>query len=145
VNKKAGNISYSISFSSVKIANSLRSYGIVPNKWFIVKINGGLENNRDLWRGIIDGDGHIGIHSSIPCISLTGSLRVCLQFKTFLEHQLGISMPNLVSYKNSYSISVSGHRAVRAIKLLYENCTVALDRKLVVARKIMDLFQIRDN
>jgi hypothetical protein len=152
INKKSGRHHYSISFSSEKIANSLATYGIVPKKWFIIKIKGGLENNRDLWRGVMDGDGHIGIYPRktsndkirlIPYISLTGNLHVCHQFKAFLEDEIHLPMPNIVSYKKSYQFSISDHRAVRAIKLLYENCSVALDRKLKVAKTILDSFQLQ--
>jgi hypothetical protein len=152
VNKKTGRVYYSISFSSEIMANDIAKYGVVTNKWFIVKVKCGLENDRDLWRGAIDGDGNIGIYPKrtpegkirlIPKIQLTGNLHICLQFKTFLENQLGLPMPNIIPYKNSYIFSVSDHRAVRAIKLLYENCTVALDRKLEVARTIMHSFQVQ--
>lgn len=152
VNKKTRRVYYSISFSSEIMANDIAKYGVVTNKWFIVKVKCGIENNRDLWRGAIDGDGNIGIYQKrsrvgetrlIPKIQLTGNLYICLQFKTFLENQLGLPMPNIIPYKNSYMFSVSDHRAVRAIKLLYENCTVALDRKLEIARIIMHSFQVQ--
>jgi hypothetical protein len=82
---------------------------------------------------------------SVPYISITGNLYVCLQFRAFLEHQIGLSMPNIVPYKNSYQFSVSDHRAVRAIKLLYENCNMALDRKLKFAKTILDSFEVQGN
>jgi NUMOD3 motif-containing protein len=154
VNKKTGRVSYSISFSCEIMANDIAKYGVVTKKWFIVKVKGGLENDRDLWRGIVDGDGYIAIYPRktsngtvrpIPYISLTGNLYICLQFKAFLEHQIGLSMPDIVPYKNSYQISVSDHRAVRAIKLLYEDCAVALDRKLKVAKKILETFLLQGN
>jgi hypothetical protein len=151
VNKKTSRVYYSISFSSEIMANEIAKYGIVTNKWFIVKVKCGLENDRHLWRGAIDGDGNIGIYPKrtlegkirlIPKIQLTGNLHICLQFKAFLENQLGLLMPNIIPCKNSYIFSVSDHRAVRAIKLLYENCTVALDRKLEIAKRIMNSFRV---
>jgi hypothetical protein len=154
VSKRTGRIYYSLSFTSERIAKELRKYGIVPQKTFTVKVRGELENNRHTWRGIIDGDGHmsiylrktpIGIIRAIPYISLTGSLQVCLQFKNFLENTLSLPMPNIISSKKSYSLSIFDHRALRAIKLLYENCTMALERKLATARKIMNSFEISDN
>jgi hypothetical protein len=154
MSKKTGRIYFSLSFTSKRIANELLKYGIVPQKTFTVKVKGELENNKHTWRGIIDGDGHLGIYlrktpigicRAIPYISLTGSLQVCLQFKTFLENTLGLSMPNIVSSKKSYSLSISDHRALRTIKLLYESCTMALERKLATARKIMNSFEMSDN
>ena len=55
-------------------------------------------------------------------------------------------MPNIVPYKKSYLFSVSDHRALRAIKLLYVDCLPsALDRKLAIAGKIMESFEVIDN
>jgi hypothetical protein len=148
--KARGNVSYSISFSSEKMAEDLARYGVVPGKCFIVKVKGGVENNKDLWRGVIDGDGSLGIYPRkrkdgsfrlIPCISLTSNLYVCLQFKVFLK-SFRLSMPSVVPYKKSYQLWISDHRALRAITLLYANCTLALNRKLAMARNIMNSFQL---
>jgi hypothetical protein len=153
VNKKWGNTSYSLSLRSEKMANKLAEYGIVQRKCFTANIKR-FENDKHFWRGIIDGDGHLGIYlrkmptgavRALPLISLTGNLHVCRQFKAFLENTLALSMPNIVSSKKSYSFSVSDHRALRAIKLLYDGCSVALERKLVTAIKIMDSFQTVGN
>ena len=153
VNKIWGNTSYSLSFSSEKIANRLAEYGIVRRKCFIGKSTG-LEDNRHFWRGIIDGDGHLGVYPRktsvgtirpIPYISVTGNLYLCNQFKSFLESALNLSMPNIVASKKSYAFSVSDHRALKAIKLLYEGCIVALERKLAIANKIMISFEVIAN
>jgi hypothetical protein len=149
-NKRWGNVSHSISFRSEKIANALAKYGCVSRKCFKVKIKGGLEYDRDLWRGIIDGDGCLGVHERkdsgrrVPYISLTGTKTVCFQFRDFLEKKLGESMPsNVIFYKRSYLFMVSDHRAVKAIKLLYRNCTIALERKLQRANAILEEFRDR--
>jgi NUMOD3 motif len=154
VNKKTKRVYCSLSFSSEIMANDLVVYGVRTKKSFVAKVKRNIENDRDTWRGTIDGDGHLGIYKRrtkngvtrlIPYISLTGSLNVCLQFKTFLEYQIGMPMPNIISSKKSYFFSVSDHRAVRAIKLLYEDCAVALDRKLEIAKKILASFLLQGN
>jgi hypothetical protein len=154
VSKKTGRVYNSISFSSEIMANDLIVYGVRTKKSFVAKVKGGIENNRDTWRGAIDGDGHLGIYKRrtkngatrlIPYISLTGNLNVCQQFKAFLEHQIGMPMPDIYPYKNSYLFFVSDHRAVRAIKLLYEDCAVALDRKLEIAKKILASYLLQGN
>lgn len=154
LNKTYGNTSYSLSFSSEKIATVLLKYGFVPNKCFIAEVKGGVESSRHLWRGMIDGDGTLGIYvrkylnggtRRVPYIALTGTKTVCLQFKSFLEKVLGEPMPpNVVPYRKSYQYTVQDHRAVKAIKLLYSDCTVALDRKLIKAKKIIDQFHKRN-
>jgi hypothetical protein len=62
VSKARGDRSYSIYFHSEKMAEDLARYGVVPNKCFTVKVKGGVENDKDLWRGVIDGDGNLGIY-----------------------------------------------------------------------------------
>jgi hypothetical protein len=154
INKKTKKVYYSLSFSSEIMANDLVVYGVRTRKWFVAKVKGGIESDRDTWRGAIDGDGHLGIYKRrknnvtirlVPYISLTGNLYVCHQFKAFLEHQIGMPMPNVISYKKSYFFSVSDHRAVRAIKLLYEDCAIALDRKLEIAKKILASYLLQGN
>ena len=147
VNRRWGNASHSISFSSERIANVLEKYGFVPRKCFTAEIKGGVENNRHVWRGLIDGDGSLGVYERknlnttirrVPYISVTGTKSVCLQFRSFLEKELGEPMPpSVVFYKRSYLFMVSDHRAVKAIKLLYGDCTIALERKLRKALEIL--------
>jgi hypothetical protein len=151
VNKTWENTSCSLSFSSEKMANALGKYGFVPKKCFIAEIKGGVESNRHLWRGVIDGDGSLGVYVRknsnggvlrVPYITVTGTKNVCLQFKSFLEKELGELMPpSVVFYKKSYLLMVSGHRAVKGIKLLYNDCTIALERKLIKAREIIEEFR----
>ncbi len=96
----------------------------------------------------MDGDGSLGVHvrkdsgRRVPYISLTGSKKICFQFKTFLEKKIGEPMPKkIIPSKKSYLFMVSDQRAVKAIKLLYSNCTIALERKLQKANAIQEEFQ----
>jgi hypothetical protein len=148
VNKVWGNSSNSISFLSERMANALAKYGCVPRKCFNGEIKGGMENYRHCWRGVIDGDGSLGVYERkdsgrrVPYISLTGNKSVCLQFRDFLQTELDEPMPqNVIFYKKSYSFMVSDHRAVKAIELLYTNCTIALNRKLQRADEILHEFE----
>jgi hypothetical protein len=89
--------------------------------------------------------GTVGGIRMIPFISVTGSRNICLQFRTFLERQLGEPMPpTIISYGNSYAFMVSDSRAVRAIKLLYGGCTLALDRKVRRAYEILDKYEQKE-
>jgi hypothetical protein len=69
------------------MANALAKYGFVPRKCFNAEIKDGIENDRHVWRGVIDGDGSLGIHvrkdsgRRVPYINITGGKTVCLQFK----------------------------------------------------------------
>jgi hypothetical protein len=150
-NRIWGNASNSISFSSERMANALGKYGFVPRKCFTAEIKGEVQNNRHVWRGVIDGDGSLGVYERknlngtirrVPYISLTGTKIVCLQFRSFLEKELCERMPpSVIFYKRSYLFMLSDYRAVKAINLLYSDCTIALERKLQKALKIMEEFQ----
>ena len=150
VNKIWGNASHSISFSSESMANTLKKYGFVPRKCFTAEIKE-VQNNRHVWCGLIDGDGSLGVYERknmngtirrIPYISVTGNKIVCLQFRSFLQKELREPMPpSVIFYKKSYLFMLSDHRAVKAIKLLYSNCTIVLERKLQKALEIMEEFQ----
>lgn len=52
--------------------------------------------------------------------------------------------PTIISYRNSYAFMVSASRAIRAIKLLYGGCTIALDRKVRRAYGILDKYEQND-
>ena len=133
------------------MVNTLREYGFVPRKCFTAEIKEVQEYNRHVWRGLIDGDGSLGVYERknmngtirrIPYISVTGDLIVCLQFRSFLQKELREPMPpSVIFYKKSYLFMLFDHRAVKAIKLLYSNCTMILERKLQKVIEIMEEFQ----
>jgi hypothetical protein len=151
LNKIRGNTSCSISFSSERLANVLGKYGVVPRKCFNAQVKGGLEYSRHLWRGLIDGDGSLGYCErnylngsvrSVPYINITGSKHICSQFKTFLEKEIGEPMPpRSFFYRNSYGYVIYDHRAIKAIKLLYDGCTIALNRNLKKAFEMIDKYE----
>lgn len=76
--------SYGLSFSSIRMASTLVSYGFVPKKSKVARVQL-LEDNRNFWRGAIDGDGTISIDSlGRPWMKFVGSFEIVLQFKKFL-------------------------------------------------------------
>ena len=120
----------------------------------LFRIMGLFPENASLQRsfcGLIDGDGSLGVYERknmngtirrVPYISVTGSKIVCLQFRSFLQKELCEPMPpSVIFYKKSYLFMLSDHRAVKAVKLLYSDCTIALERKLQKALEIMEEFQ----
>ncbi|MGB6531451.1 MAG: hypothetical protein WA323_06155 [Candidatus Nitrosopolaris sp.] len=79
----------------------------------------------------------------VPYISITGTKIICLQFRSFLKKELESMPPSITFYRKSYLFMLSDHRAVKAIKLLYSDCTIALKRKTQKALEIMEEFQYR--
>ncbi len=143
--KLTGRRSAVLAFSSRQIAIALARFGVVERKSLTAKVIGGLEMDRDFWRGVIDGDGSIGHtgpqkgypHLQYPCVQLTGSRMIVEQFLAFVR---SISPDCRCSPRHSRSVfccGVAGRHATATLRRLYGGCTVALDRKNAKAQKII--------
>jgi hypothetical protein len=135
-------IQYTLRFSSKIVARVLATYGIVPKKSLIAKVIG-LENNRDFWRGVLDGDGYFCVRNGHEGdkIILLGSHDLLHQFKDFVQRNIpesitkkSITIKQEVSY---YRLFIYSKTARLLAKLLYDDCTIALNRKLPKALKMI--------
>jgi hypothetical protein len=96
-----------------------------------------LVASRDFWRGAVDGDGTIGQYGTYPTFHMCGSeaLLTCLQH--FLcVHDLG-GLRQTRTQSGIYRVQTCSRKATRIIRLLYENATIGLDRKLERAKAIL--------
>lgn len=122
-----------ISFYSNRIAEKLAEYGIVPRKSKIAKVPEILKNNRHFWRGMVDGDGWVTRYraNDRPLIGICGTLNIVDGFQSFVKNILPMYKVHKVYIKSEFNsqISVCGKWATKIIHLLYDNCSVALDRK----------------
>jgi transposase len=93
--------------------------------------------SRDFWRGVMDGDGSLGILASgYAYFGLVGSRRLLEASLLFLKSNgLGARM-TIRPDKTIFQIATAGYIAEKIVVFLYENATVALDRKAVTAAKI---------
>jgi len=134
---KEGHRSCRLGFSAKKLAATLAQYGVLPRKSISATIRGGLEYNKDVWRGIIDGDGSLG-NNGKRRLTLYGSYSLVLQFKEFVEKIMGVPIHSSPQQRRSiYSITLCGSLAVNVVRILYEGCSLALARKLEKAKLIM--------
>ena len=132
-----------IRISSSRLAESLEQFGVTRRKSLTALVRF-LETNPHFWRGVIDGDGNMyirkmGKHVS-PAIRLVGSPQLTRQFLSFVqiyEPSCRVSIQDKRGGTNVSHVAVAGKRAVRIIRLLYENCPVALDRKKAIADQII--------
>lgn len=128
-----------ISFSSVKIAESLKMYGVTPRKSLSAKVKL-LANNRHFWRGVIDGDGSIGLlkRGNIPFLSLIGSKGIIKQFLKFVNCIVrnGVRMRAAKDSTKTFTVNFSANTAAQIVSFLYDNANVYLDRKYEKAQKI---------
>lgn len=126
----------SIAVSSQYMVDKLSMYGVVPRKSLIAEIIG-LENSHHFWRGVVDGDGCIGIYGKHQAVlDLSGSRRLTQQFLNFVKT---ITNVNTSTKKrgNIYNVRIYGSHAIKVISNLYTDCTIALDRKYNKAIKML--------
>lgn len=132
-----GGIMCSLSVTSKPLADALEHFGVVPRKSKTAKAIK-IEGNRHFWRGVIDGDGCIGItKNQYARIELVGSKNLLEQFATFAKHITGRDVLPVQPHKSIFRVRLAGQTAKTLVAHLYDKCTVALDRKLATAQRIL--------
>lgn len=131
--------------SRLEFREKLISQGFpVKDKTLVASIPSINFNKYHFWRGVIDGDGSLGITSNnIPFISLvTKSENLKNEYLNFLFTELGV-IKNINRNKRDdvYNIYLSGNNAIKLIKILYiDNPGIYLDRKYNKALEIQNRF-----
>jgi len=131
--------SCSYGFKSAKVVARLAELGITERKSHTATPPPELVNNHHFWRGMVDGDGSIGVAqdsgTSRLRIRLIGSRNVVDAFGTFASRFLGRPV-NTCPERNIFVAGVSGIPAVRLTALLYDDATTSLDRKAARAVEV---------
>lgn len=131
---------------TAEMSATLRGYGIVPRKSFVMRATDILASNRHFWRGVMDGNGSLGFYSAkrglTPRALLrlsTASLQFAEQFLAFCRDAAGVTIPK-VHYdpRGCYGVSYQALKARTVATHLYRDCTVALSRKLALAQRMME-------
>lgn len=128
--------------ASTQIAEDLARYGVVPRKSKTATPSGGVEHRAAFWRGMVDGDGFVGVGTKKkPTIGLCGaSLPLITAFCTFVRgHVPGCGVAPCKS-RQLYDARVKCRLALAVTKLLYEGATLALPRKLRAAREVIAFY-----
>ena len=122
-----------IMFTSERLAQQLLSLGRYEGQ-----INDLLIQSRDFWRGVVDGDGSLGVLATgYAYFGLVGSRRLLEAFSSFLKsNDLGAKM-TIRADKTIFQVATAGHTAEKIVAFLYRDATVALDRKAITAAKIV--------
>jgi hypothetical protein len=129
---------YTLRFSSKHIADVITEFGIVARKSLIAKVIR-LEEDRHFWRGVFDGDGWIGNRNGKDGdkMILVGSHDLLHQFKDFIQRRIPESIATIKQDGNCYRLFTYSNTARLLAKLLYDDCSIALDRKLSKAQKMI--------
>jgi hypothetical protein len=127
-----------LAVSSKRLVEALEKFGVVPRKSLKAKAIG-LENNRDFWRGVIDGDGTVRFNringKNYPEISLVGARPLLTQFSEFVRSFCQDIRASVRPSGSIFQVHVNGVAAAHLAEVLYGNCVVALQRKLDMARR----------
>lgn len=120
--------------------NQFKEYLPSSKKSDIIKKPENIIEN-DYWRGIIDGDGSLGItKNGLPFISLvTCSDELSQQYITFLSTIIGYKKETSKNKRdNAYNIMVTNEDSQKIIsQLYYKNC-LSIDRKYETAQEILN-------
>lgn len=131
--------SFRLSIRSTQLVDDLSKYGVLPKKSLSAKVNI-LESNENFWRGVIDGDGSIGLYKAGPMLRLIGSLPLMQQWLTFIETCTSGCNVTVRRHKSIYQVSLCYRYAIQMLNILYCNAPIALERKSKIAQKIIRQF-----
>lgn len=129
-NEKNGG-AYLIVYSNY-LCERLAQFGMVSNKSKIVKIPEICKNNRDFWRGMVDGDGWVSITHNHN-IGLCGTHDTIKNFTDFIGQKVKIRQVS-----GCFEARYSCNSAKLAARILYQNPTIFLDRKYQNALEILN-------
>lgn len=125
------------------MVDQLKHFGITERKSHTALPAASLTNNRDFWRGVIDGDGSIYVsRKGTPkaySVRLYGSKSTCDAFCIFVATNCGISATTK-PHKTIHMVAISGIRKSTAVcKTLYDDCGICLSRKQRSAEVVIDV------
>jgi hypothetical protein len=101
-------------------------------------INATLVESRDFWRGVVDGDGSLGLLATgYAHFGLVGSRRLLEAFMIFLRSNDLAAKMTIRPDKTIFQVATAGYTAEKIVYFLYDNADVALDRKAVAAAEIL--------
>ena len=127
-----------LTFTSRQIVSDLNELGITPRKTFTAEACLELAHCRDFWRGVVDGDGCLGlVNGKIPYIELIGSEKLMHQFKDFINATCNHPV-KVHKLKNIFRVRCNSGPAVKLIKVLYAYPSTSLTRKQLIADRIIN-------
>jgi hypothetical protein len=121
-----------IVFNSEHMAKTLIGFGVVPNKTHIAEVKG-LEYDSRFWRGVCDGDGSVVCIDRdsgywYPVLAMLGSESLMTQFAEYCNKITG-HRPSIHKRKGCFHVALSHKKAKEVICEMYNNSSIAIDRK----------------
>lgn len=135
-----------ITIAAPRIAEALQRHGMGVKSLERVAPHY-LINSRDFWRGLVDGDGHVGSSKRVResgnegtalRFELCGGLTLVEQFLTYLK-QFDIGLGTTIMKQGKiYRARMGGDTALRGMRLLYGDAPLALERKKIFVNSLLN-------
>ena len=138
------------SIHNKKFKEQLFNYGIMPAKTFLTRYPTYIPTNmhRHILRGLLDGDGHIGINNNKPRIEFIGTKELINDIEDIVNNILKLNIFFCIkkdSNKHRNNImSFSINRKIdqlKFLKLLYSDCYFYIDRKYEKAHEAIVILE----
>lgn len=139
---------YLVEFRSNNISSILQYYGIVPKKSLIATPKNNINLNKNFWRGVVDGDGHISNrkeNSKQLLLSITGSENIIKSFVAYVETTLNIKKHYIYveDSGHTFRVTYTGNRARKICEHLYKDSSIFLPRKKEIVEKVLLKYNIQ--
>lgn len=104
-----------------------------------------LKYNRDFWRGVVDGDGWLGIYNNNPTIGLSGGQELLSQYAEFAKLVFPHSRTSVTKNPTCHRVAFYHVMGAQLVQILYKDAIIYLDRKYEIAKKIMSISDYQVN
>lgn len=133
-NFKKNHYSYVLRCTNKDLISWLEKNGFpLTDKTNTIKPPTGNYSEADFWRGVIDGDGSIGVKKAEeqPFLSLTTKSETLKEFyDDFIEKHTNFRPNNSRNMRdNIYNITLHGQKAIKIMSIIYEDSFIHIDRK----------------
>lgn len=122
-----------IRFGSDRIHNRLKELGFDNNKTWTAQPHPDLKNNRDFWRGVVDGDGSVSKKDNKISIHLCGTKFTIESFIEFVKIN-GIETnckARTHGQPDLFQVVFEYQKGRQVADLLYKDAKIYLDRKYI--------------
>lgn len=141
-----------LNVSDDNLSSILSGQNILPNKSTFEKLpNIDWLTNRHFWRGMVDGDGHLGINRNSAVLVLVGSKEIIDGFNTFVQANINVGLIRTTKScisktdKILYRVLYTGNDARLICSLLYEDSIIHLHRKMDKAKEMESIYANRNS
>ncbi len=128
---------YRICLSNKTLADSLFVYNVIPRKSLVATPPESLKNNRDFWRGMVDGDGSLWFSGGYYSIGMYGTKNIVSGFRDFITSRIDMNFSSVYKGRVIYGFQTCGKKAKAVVSELYKDAVVSLERKQKIADIMM--------